>query len=52
MKVYVLIEYCCNHFVAIDTDKDRLLQVKGFASEIELNDSEYVICEFDLKEVK
>jgi len=48
MKVYVMIEYCCNHFIAIHTDKNKLMQGMNIANENELDKSEYAILEFDL----
>jgi hypothetical protein len=51
MKVYVLIEYCCNHFIDIHTDKNKLMQLHGFANENELDESEYAIQEFELEEM-
>lgn len=48
MKVYVMIEYCCSHLIDINTDKNKLMQLHGFANEKELDASEYAILEYDL----
>ena len=47
MKVYVLIEYCCNHFEGVYSSIDELLEGRWETVE-ELENNDYVIREYEL----